>query len=361
MPPRRGTTFPALAWLLTATLVGCVAVAPRASPETHSPPPSPQPVATPSPSPTGDECFSATLSVEPIHQTIENMLEVPADLIVGTFRGHGKGYWDTPDGQRPTPDEYRDEDYMIFTPVLIDIERVIRGEEWSAQHAVEWGGWVGCDNVHSAGRLDLAEGRRYLFWLMPRTRNGEPTGDAGLVEAWAVNRNDIVATRYDGDIALAELLRVVNPPDPEDEPFEQPPVGRLQVGDGEPIEGRLGSWCYGTACADSIPGDVGQQPRLELSGPGATIVFTLPPPHRFVFWRVDYATDADQYPYTLLAEGGAQHFDPDGPALPSGVTPIPELESVSFAGPRSGSWLLAVHVQFAEMGDAVYYWYVVVP
>jgi hypothetical protein len=260
---------------------------------------------------------------------------------------------------------------MIFTPVVIDVERVIRGEEWAVERAVEWGGWAGCDNVHSDGRLDLVEGGRYLFWLWPRDRNGESTGDASLVEAWPVNSYDTVATRHHGDISLVQLERIIRaadatptpqPPIPTPARGEPPPIARVEATGGDPVEGRLGSWCYGSACADVIPGPTALQPTLELAGPGAEIEHSLQTPYRFVHWRVVYAVDPDEYPGTILAEGGERYPDPDGPPPPPGATPIPELESAAFAGPPTGFWLLAVHLSFAdELGDAVYYWHAVVP
>jgi hypothetical protein len=141
---------------------------------------------------------------------------------------------------------------------------------------------------------------------------------------------------------------------------EQPPLAEL-VANGSRVAGRLGSWCYGNACADIVPGPAELQPRVELAGPATELSFELPPPERFVYWRASYrATDDETSDMTILGEGGNRNPDPD--VVRPESTPLPELSAATFTAPPPGEWLLEIRVQFPEgRGDAPYYWYAVVP
>jgi hypothetical protein len=149
------------------------------------------------------------------------------------------------------------------------------------------------------------------------------------------------------------------PSSPLPEPGELPPLAVLRTVDGAPIEAKHGSWCYGDSCADVVAGPIDLLPLLSLDGPDAQLELSLPPPYRFVYWRVRYRDAADDYLGT--PEGGTRYPDPDYP-VPSGLPVIVELESASFAGPPSGSWILVVQLSHApELGDATYYWHAAVP
>lgn len=148
---------------------------------------------------------------------------------------------------------------------------------------------------------------------------------------------------------------------PLPEPGDPPPLAILRTTDGAPIEARQGSWCYGDSCADVIVGPIELLPLIILDGPGAQLELSLPAPHRFVYWRVRYREAADDYLGTVLAEGGTRYPDTDHPP-PSPAPVIVELESATFAGPPSGSWVLVVQLSLApELGDATYYWHASVP
>jgi hypothetical protein len=139
--------------------------------------------------------------------------------------------------------------------------------------------------------------------------------------------------------------------------FEQsaPPLGELELPDRAAVAGYLGTWCYDGACADIIPPDKADLPLIDVPG-GADLTFTLADTHPFVYWTVDYAAEQDDGTATMLAEGGS-YVDPD---MASATSP-PELTTFNFEAPPAGDWVLGVNLQFAAgLGDAVYFWHVVV-
>lgn len=173
-----------------------------------------------------------------------------------------------------------------------------------------------------------------------------------------------VATPTLATPALAPTEPASTPPPTSPTPGanEEPPTAQLRLSDGSLVSGKLGSWCYGTACADIILGPIEQLPRFQLTRAGGELEVSLPPPHRFVYWRAQYGSSTDGgTPLELLAEGGVPYPDPDV-VQPTPASPAPKLASASFGAPPSGSWLLRVELSFAEgQGSAPYYWHAIVP
>lgn len=123
----------------------------------------------------------------------------------------------------------------------------------------------------------------------------------------------------------------------------------LRFADGTRQRGTAGSWCYIGACADSpwLPAHSLDAATLEAGGQELTL--TISEAHGFVRWNARYADAKDESGEEALslASGG------DGKA---------PLTSASFAGPPAGSSVLAVQLDFGEeLGDATYYWHIVVP
>jgi hypothetical protein len=179
---------------------------------------------------------------------------------------------------------------------------------------------------------------------------GRPTADAGgTAPAPTVSPGEPDAASISP--APPSTLPGIATPTHENEP----PLAQLAPVDGSAVTGRLGSWCYGSACADVIPGPANLQPLLEL--PAAELELALPAPHRFVYWRVLYRDADDDAPMEILAEGGARYPDPDEVAA-TPQTPLPELAAVTLPAPPAGDWLLQVQLEFAgQLGNASYYWH----
>jgi len=134
-------------------------------------------------------------------------------------------------------------------------------------------------------------------------------------------------------------------------PAADPPLGLLDAGD-DPVEGRLGSYCWEGTCADAA----GIPPKSQLptlAADGGDLEFSLSDGTTFVRWRATYAAGANDE-QTTLGEGG-EGFDPD--ARPS---PAPELlSSAAFDEPPRDDWIVFVQV-FFEGGDLSYAWHVIV-
>jgi hypothetical protein len=207
------------------------------------------------------------------------------------------------------------------------------------------------------GHLLLASLIASLLGACGLAPSGErPTTDAGgTASAPTVSPGDPDAASLSP--APPSTVPGIATPDHEGEP---PLAGLGPVG-GSAVTGRLGSWCYGSACADVIPGPANLQPLLELPA-AAQLELELPAPHRFVHWRVLYRdADDDDAPMEILAEGGARYPDPDEVA-PTSQTPPSELAAVTLPAPPAGDWLLQVQLEFAgQLGNASYYWHATVP
>jgi hypothetical protein len=136
-----------------------------------------------------------------------------------------------------------------------------------------------------------------------------------------------------------------------------PPTAQLTAG-GVTQAGTVGSFSFGGVSLDApwLPADV--VPPVALPRTAAEVVVSLAPPSTFVAWSARYADAADETGDTAieLAAGG-EAVDPD--IRPS--TPPTELTRASFSRPPSGSWVLAVRLDFADGGDATYFWQLLVP
>lgn len=131
-----------------------------------------------------------------------------------------------------------------------------------------------------------------------------------------------------------------------------PPRGYLG-GEGDPVEGWLGSYCWQGTCADA-PGvpPIDMLPAVYTSD--WEMEFSLSDGATFVRWQATYTSDDDGEPITL-GQGG-EVFDPD--ARPSAA---PELLSVAtFDSPPGGDSIVIVQV-FFDGGDLSYAWHVRLP
>ncbi len=140
---------------------------------------------------------------------------------VGTFRGYGPSFWDTPDGSRPQRADVDSGASEILTPVAIDVSEVAKGDGDAADEAVVWGGTVGCDRFSSEGDLTLEAGERSFFSLLPQTKEGKATGHVWVVTSWLIGPDDEVDTPLEGTRSMDQLIREI----PAGKAKPAPPVG----------------------------------------------------------------------------------------------------------------------------------------
>jgi hypothetical protein len=131
----------------------------------------------------------------------------------------------------------------------------------------------------------------------------------------------------------------------------QPPGGQLSAGEGDTIDGVLGSYCYSadagpTLCVDAPTWPPQTAPIINVQGARSEMDFTLADGSQFATWSARYYT-----PTGSVALGSAgTSFDPDANASAG------TMDSADFAGPPVGMWTLEVSIRFADGGDAVYAW-----
>lgn len=142
-------------------------------------------------------------------------------------------------------------------------------------------------------------------------------------------------------------------------PSAGPPGAELWLADSEGQPGKLGSYSYRAVSADTPWLPAASLPTFNVPTADADLTLAVPLPPGIGHWSVSYAdaTDTGGGSAVVLDSGG-DFVDPDA-VPPSARTALEEAE---FSGPPSGSWVLSATVQFADgMGDATYYWHLVVP
>lgn len=202
--------------LATALLLGACVAAPGAPTQGDSIAP---PTSIPSSGGSSD-CLILTTGGSEGGQDIKSLRRDATAVVVGTFGGYEAARWTTPDGGRPTREQFQSTSARLVRPLAIETNGAIRGPRSSVASAVQRGGTAGCDSITYAGDATLADGQKYVFFLVP-LRNSEQaiTSDWLLLAAFPIGRDDNVTTAQDGELSLATLTDdVVNGPKPATSP-----------------------------------------------------------------------------------------------------------------------------------------------
>ncbi len=133
-----------------------------------------------------------------------------------------------------------------------------------------------------------------------------------------------------------------------------PPAGSIGAEGDTGVVGQPGSWCYDGTCLDGPPPPKQMLPLAEPAA-GADLQFRIADSHPFNHWTVSYQETVDDPAVELASEG--DFYDPDLASSTLG----PLMSSFDFEGPPSGSWVVSVSLQFADRGDAIYFWHFDVP
>jgi hypothetical protein len=173
------------------------------------------------------DCQTWNLQGTPVTPSIESLARVAPVVVIATLDGYGKPFWDTPDGKAATQEVVQHGDAEILTPVILDVSGAVKGKTEVADHAVVFGGTIGCDVFTSAETPAMAAEGRYVVFLLPRTKGGAATGDAWLVAAWQIGPDDNVNAPADGPRNLGQLIREIQAGKPEStlEPGAEPTSG----------------------------------------------------------------------------------------------------------------------------------------
>ena len=149
--------------------------------------------------------------------TIANRSEASVLVLVASVETIEPGKWNTASGQRPAAIEEIDPDHpdtsMIYRPVTLSVQEVIRGADAGNQISVRWvGGQAGCDfaAVESGTAIKLVPGNRYVFFLgVSVDAGGKRSPDLMILEAWPIAADDRVATPFEGSVPLSTLSKAV--------------------------------------------------------------------------------------------------------------------------------------------------------
>jgi hypothetical protein len=135
---------------------------------------------------------------------------VSPSIFVGTVRGNGGGFWNTPDGLPPASARAFD-NAQIYTPIVVSVDTVIRGQPTAAALAAVLGGSVGCSRwTFIPAPVELTPDVRYLFFAQPGYDSiRRPNAFVLVWQAWPVSGNDLVETPEEGTLPLAAVTAEV--------------------------------------------------------------------------------------------------------------------------------------------------------
>lgn len=105
-------------------------------------------------------------------------------IVIGTVQDVLPAQWGTPDGARP--ENPHDGYYHIYRPVLINIERVIKGKQQKQLYVQAFGGTIGQDSTSEDSNTPLftfTKGERGLLFLS-RPGDTYPPVINGLVPSY---------------------------------------------------------------------------------------------------------------------------------------------------------------------------------
>ena len=160
-----------------------------------------------------------------------NVLRVDStDIVEATFSGYQKAKWNTPDGHRPSKDEFQNDTARLVRPLAMKlVGSQIKGSSDAANRAVQRGGTSGCDEVSYSNEPTLVEGQDYVFFLVPLTNSKQDKSEDYLVlSAFRVGADGLVDMPSDGQVSVPELTKAVEnglPSTPPPYPGEPSPSG----------------------------------------------------------------------------------------------------------------------------------------
>lgn len=183
-------------------------------------------VPTASATPAAAQCYQLTVSAGQGPETIGELRQSTTDTAIGVFRGYGEPRWNTPDGQRPSPEEVQVKSASIVRAITLEVKGTVRGAREDAEHAIARGGTIGCDTFSYPDDTELVEGQRYMFFMIPVSDSeGQPSGEFLVTNAWPIGNDDVVTTARDGDLPLPAAIdavkngpKVTAPPSPGEPP-----------------------------------------------------------------------------------------------------------------------------------------------
>lgn len=138
-------------------------------------------------------------------QTVAVQASLFASIFVGTFRGRGTAFWNTPTGEPPgSAGAFAN----IYTPIIITPATMIRGRPTDASLATVEGGVVGCSKVARDPPLELNQDVAYLFFSTGRGQDstGKPLDMVVVSLPWPISGGNVVETPEEGGVPLTDVI-----------------------------------------------------------------------------------------------------------------------------------------------------------
>lgn len=148
----------------------------------------------------------------PLDRDISHLSQSPL-IVVGSVQQVIAARWTTPDGKRPTNPHAQDNPYTIFTPVTINIERVIKGKGVNTPITIiAYGGQVGKDRVTYTDGIDAFDKGEHVLLFLDKSPTGFVLGTTPL---WSLSEHytflpDGQTSNKQRTISQQQLLREIN-------------------------------------------------------------------------------------------------------------------------------------------------------
>lgn len=172
---------------------------------------SPSPVSSDSPAAASDpSCYTIYITGENMSEDTATMASISPFIVLGIFEGKGESFWSTKNGAPPASAREA-QSTLLVTRVSLSVDTVIRGTPGQADHAVIYGGVVGCTAVVDDDSLSLKVGTRYLIFGTGPAEDaaGNLTNAFPIYEAWPVGADDVVETKIEGDLPLRDVTKLI--------------------------------------------------------------------------------------------------------------------------------------------------------
>lgn len=145
---------------------------------------------------------------------IEEQINKASVIVIGRVQQVGPARWTTPDGKRPHNPFALDSQATIFRPVVLEVERYLKGEQPAREFVLyALGGVVGQDSVTWTADdvVEFVEGARVLVFLSQVRDDSNQLGYGQIWVVWdryTITEDDRAINTYRNEPLNALLIKI---------------------------------------------------------------------------------------------------------------------------------------------------------
>ena len=154
-------------------------------------------------------CIDAPIQVDPGAFPLADLAQRSRIVAVATFEGDDAVVWSTPDGHRPSLDEFQHGDAIIIRTLKLADSGMLRGDKADLADARRGGGQIGCDSVTFSNSREMIVGTRYVLFFFdaadPTGRNDIPS----VLDALPLDTSNVAVASVEGPVPLGQIVQVI--------------------------------------------------------------------------------------------------------------------------------------------------------